>query len=74
LHGNEKNTEIEYCSQNNHKKYLVNSPFHPKENSVRKLGYFKEIEDTEAGGANRAEIIGACPEDEKTYYYTLNVK
>ena len=45
----------------------MNSPFHPEEKEIRKVGYSEEIEDTDAGGAGYGEIIGSCPEEPQIY-------
>ena len=44
----------------------MNSPCHPEENGIRKVGYLEETEETEAGGTGHAEIIGSCPENSQT--------
>jgi hypothetical protein len=45
----------------------VKPPFHPNEKGIREAGYLEEIEGTEAGGAYRTEIVGSCPENDKTH-------
>ena len=65
--------EREDSPQCNNEKHLVNSPFHPQEKEIRKVGYSEEIEDTDAGGAGYGEITGSCPEELQIYQEILVV-